>query len=152
AGHVHACVPPVGPPPPRPPPRAHCAAAATSSADPAHATPCQARYVRRPRVTPSPSGVVMPLIEPSFSMRDSALPPPRRVHWLSRLLWWSAGADIDLLSRCPRSDGVKYEGMGGVVLATGVLAFVSSAYAFYTVFSPKDQKAMEQQLDPGTLV
>lgn len=94
----------------------------------------------------------MPLIEPSFSMRDSALPPPRRVHWLSRLLWWSAGADIDLLSRCPRSDGVKYEGMGGVVLATGVLAFVSSAYAFYTVFSPKDQKAMEQQLDPGTLV
>lgn len=91
------------------------------------------------------------MTEASFSVRDTALPPPRSVHRITRLLWWSAGADTDLLSRCPRSDGVKYEGLGGVVLATGLLAFVSSAYAFYTVFAPKDQKAMEQQLDPWTL-
>jgi hypothetical protein len=68
----------------------------------------------------------------------------------SRFLWFCAGADGGLLRRCPPSDGVKYESIGGIVLATTVLAFVSSSYAFYTVFSPKNATALEATLDPTT--
>ena len=68
----------------------------------------------------------------------------------SRFLWFCAGADGSLLRRCPTSDWVKYESIGGIVLATTVLAFVSSSYAFYTVFSPKNSTALEATLDPTT--
>ncbi|NBS74886.1 MAG: DUF4407 domain-containing protein [Betaproteobacteria bacterium] len=51
------------------------------------------------------------------------------------LLWYCAGADIKLLERCPQSERIKKEGIGGIVLATGGLAFISGSYAFYTVFS-----------------
>lgn len=53
------------------------------------------------------------------------------------LLWFSAGADKQLLSKCPHSERVKYMGLGGVVLATALLAFSSGSYAFFTVFGPK---------------
>ena len=45
----------------------------------------------------------------------------------TRFLWFCAGADGNLLARCPGSDWVKYQGIGGIVLATTVLAFVSAA-------------------------
>lgn len=64
------------------------------------------------------------------------------VGWFSRLLWYCAGADAQLLVRCPNSDRVKFQGLGGVVLTVGVLAFFSGSYAFYTVFSPKDATAL----------
>ncbi len=64
------------------------------------------------------------------------------VSWITRLLWHCAGADAQLLVRCPNSDRVKYQGLGGIVLATGVLAFLSGSYAFYTVFSPKTDTAL----------
>ena len=67
----------------------------------------------------------------------------RSVPPLSRLLWWCAGADAQLLVRCPSSDRVKFQGLGGVVLATGTLAFLSGSYAFYTVFSPKTGPALD---------
>jgi hypothetical protein len=54
-----------------------------------------------------------------------------------KLLWYSAGADTQLLLQCPQSDRVKMEGIGGTVLATTILAFFSGWYAFYTVFVPK---------------
>lgn len=60
------------------------------------------------------------------------------VGYFTRLLWFCAGADTQLLVRCPNSDRVKFQGLGGVVLTVGVLAFFSGSYAFYTVFSPKD--------------
>jgi hypothetical protein len=60
----------------------------------------------------------------------------------TRLLWYCAGADAQLLVRCPNSDRVKFQGLGGVVLTVGVLAFFSGSYAFYTVFSPKDATAL----------
>jgi hypothetical protein len=57
---------------------------------------------------------------------------------IEKFLWWCSGGDEDLLTKyCPPSDKVKYFGMGGVVLATGVLAAISSGYAFYTIFGPK---------------
>jgi len=50
-------------------------------------------------------------------------------------LWYCAGADEKILEKCPQSERVKEEGIGGIVLATGGLAFVSGSYAFYTVFT-----------------
>lgn len=71
---------------------------------------------------------------------------------LTRFLWFSAGADEALLRRCPTSDWVKYESIGGIVVATTMLAFVSASYAFYTVFSPKLDTALQATLDVPTAV
>lgn len=77
----------------------------------------------------------------------SQLGPVAPSNWFTRLLWFCAGADGRLLERCPHSDRVKFEGVGGIVLATGLLASLSGGYAFYTVFSPKDATALNQSLD-----
>ncbi|NBN99376.1 MAG: DUF4407 domain-containing protein, partial [Flavobacteriia bacterium] len=37
----------------------------------------------------------------------------------------------------PMQDRVKYAGIGGIVFATGLLAAVSGAFAFHTIFGPK---------------
>jgi hypothetical protein len=50
-----------------------------------------------------------------------------------------------------RDPTVKYEGVGGIVLATAVLAFASGSYAFYTVFEPKTEMALGRTLDDTTL-
>lgn len=55
----------------------------------------------------------------------------------TKFLWWAAGADKQLLLKCPMSDRVKYAGIGGIVFCTGLLAAFSGGYAFYTIFSPK---------------
>lgn len=62
----------------------------------------------------------------------------RDATWIQKFLWGCAGADRQLLMQSPHSDRVKEEGIGGVVLATAVLAFFSGGYAFYTIFSNKD--------------
>lgn len=48
-------------------------------------------------------------------------------------LWWCAGAHQKLVRQFP-SEHTKYAGLGGVVLATFVLATLSSGYAIYSVF------------------
>jgi hypothetical protein len=48
-------------------------------------------------------------------------------------LWWCAGAHQKLLRQFP-SEHTKYAGLGGVILATFVLATLSSGYAIYSVF------------------
>ncbi|MBS1562835.1 MAG: DUF4407 domain-containing protein, partial [Bacteroidetes bacterium] len=48
-------------------------------------------------------------------------------------LWWCAGAHQDLLKQYP-SEHSKYAGLGGVILATFVLAAFSAGYAIYSVF------------------
>jgi hypothetical protein len=63
---------------------------------------------------------------------------PNGYNALTRALIFCAGADAKILSHCPHSDLVKIQGIGGVVAATGVLAFFSGSYAFNTVFSPKE--------------
>jgi hypothetical protein len=52
----------------------------------------------------------------------------------SRFLWWCAGAHQKLLKEYP-SEHSKYSGLGGVILATFVLAALSSGYAIYSVFN-----------------
>lgn len=50
-----------------------------------------------------------------------------------RFLWWCAGAQQEILKDYP-SEHTKYSGLGGVLLATFVLAALSAGYAVYTVF------------------
>lgn len=58
-------------------------------------------------------------------------------NWITRRLWWCAGADEYFLKKSPKQDRVKYAGIGGIVLATGLLAAVSGGFAFYTIFKTK---------------
>lgn len=60
-----------------------------------------------------------------------------KLNWLTRALYFSAGADVQLLKYCPNYDRVKMQGIGGTVIATAGLAFFSGSYAFYTIFAPK---------------
>jgi hypothetical protein len=48
-------------------------------------------------------------------------------------LWWCSGAHQDLLRQYP-SEHSKYAGIGGVILATFVLAAIAGGYAVYSVF------------------
>src|ERR1700704_22964 len=50
-----------------------------------------------------------------------------------KFLWWCAGTHQDLLKQFP-SEHTKYSGLGGVLLATFILATISAGYAVYTVF------------------
>jgi hypothetical protein len=63
-----------------------------------------------------------------------SLKTPNRI---TEFLWWCAGADPYFMRLAPMQDRVKYAGIGGIVLCTGVLAGVSGAFAFYTIFGPK---------------
>src|SRR5438270_7116711 len=51
----------------------------------------------------------------------------------SNFLWWCAGANQKLLKKFA-SEHIKYSGLGGVLLATFILAALSSGYAIYSVF------------------
>jgi hypothetical protein len=57
--------------------------------------------------------------------------------WLMRMFWKAAGADQYLLERSTYSDQIKYFCLGGIVVATGVMAALAGGYAFYTIFEPK---------------
>ena len=52
----------------------------------------------------------------------------------NQFLWWCAGADPQILKYSSNSDHVKYAGIGGVVLATAVLAFLSMGFAMHIIF------------------
>ena len=60
--------------------------------------------------------------------KSTTSPAPRN------FLWWCAGAVPDVLRLYP-SEKAKYEGIGGAVLTTGVLAFFSGFYAVYTTLA-----------------
>jgi hypothetical protein len=79
-------------------------------------------------------------------MNQAAYSNPSKV---TRFLWWCAGADSYFLMKSPMQDRVKYAGIGGIVLCTGVLAMVSGGFAFFTAFGPKAY-AMDQQESAGT--
>lgn len=60
-------------------------------------------------------------------------PPRKRERPTTHFLWWCAGAYQHLLRKFP-SEYSKYSGLGGVILATFVLASLSSGYAIHSVF------------------
>ncbi len=53
---------------------------------------------------------------------------------LKEFFWMCSGADTDLLSECPKSEQIKFAGIGGTVFFTAVMAFIAAGYALYTVF------------------
>src|SRR5580700_1603487 len=52
----------------------------------------------------------------------------------SHFLWWCAGSHQPSLKDCP-TEHTKHAGLGGVLLATFVLASLSAGYAINTVFA-----------------
>ena len=52
----------------------------------------------------------------------------------NKFLWWCAGAHQKLLKEF-HSEHSKYSGLGGVLLATFVLATISAGYAIHTIFN-----------------
>lgn len=53
---------------------------------------------------------------------------------LKKFFWMCSGADSDLLNESPKSEQIKYAGIGGTVFFTAVMAFISGSYALFTVF------------------
>ncbi len=82
-----------------------------------------------PQVNNDPSAAQ----DESLYTYDSFSGTGRRRTSETNFLWWCAGAHQKLLSRFP-SEQTKYSGLGGVILATFVLAALSSGYAIYSVF------------------
>ncbi len=72
--------------------------------------------------------------------------------WTSRFLWWCAGADEHFLKLSPMQDRVKYAGIGGIVLCTGLLAAFSGGFAFNTIFGPKGDAIDDQVAHIGIMI
>ncbi len=45
-----------------------------------------------------------------------------------------SGADPDLLNESPKSEQIKYAGIGGTIFFTAIMAFIAGSYALFTVF------------------
>jgi hypothetical protein len=56
---------------------------------------------------------------------------------IMRLFWRAAGADRYILERSTYSDQVKYVCLGGIIVATGLMAGLAGGYALYTIFEPR---------------
>ena len=53
---------------------------------------------------------------------------------LKNFFWMCSGADPDLLNESPKSEQIKYAGIGGTVFFTAIMAFIAGSYALFTVF------------------
>lgn len=76
------------------------------------------------------------------------IPPSTKV---MRMLWEAAGGDKYILERATYSDQIKYMCLGGIVVATGIMAALAGGYAFYTIFQPKGS-ALDESTDPLTVI
>ncbi|WBL41956.1 DUF4407 domain-containing protein [Algoriphagus halophytocola] len=56
---------------------------------------------------------------------------------IMRFFWKAAGGDRYILERSTYSDQVKYMCLGGIIVATGLMAALAGGYAFYTIFEPR---------------
>ena len=61
---------------------------------------------------------------------------------IMRFLWKCAGADSQILKYAPYSDHIKAAGIGGVVLATTVMATVAMGFAMHTIFGENTPKGV----------
>lgn len=77
-------------------------------------------------------------------MKENTFYDLPKAGFIKRFLWKCAGGDRFLLERATYSDQVKYLCLGGIVLATGVMAGLAGGYAFYTIFSPKTAEAISR--------
>ncbi len=70
--------------------------------------------------------------------------------WLMRLFWSASGGDRFILERSTYSDQIKYMCLGGIIVATGLMAALAGGYAFYTIFDVRGS-AIESGYNPLTL-
>lgn len=59
------------------------------------------------------------------------------VEWggaLNEFLWICCGVNREVVRQCP-TDYAKYAGMGGTILFTAIMAFLSGSYALFSVFN-----------------
>jgi len=70
---------------------------------------------------------------------------------LMRLLWSASGGDRYILERATYSDQIKYMCLGGIIVATGLMAALAGGYAFYTIFEPRGS-AIESQFSWATTI
>jgi len=61
---------------------------------------------------------------------------------IMHFLWKCAGADSQILKCAPYSDHIKAAGIGGVVLATTVMATVAMGFAMHTIFGENTPKGV----------
>jgi len=59
---------------------------------------------------------------------------------IMRFLWKCGGADEQILRYAPYSDHIKNAGIGGVVLATTVMAAIAMGFAMHTIFAAPSGK------------
>jgi len=71
---------------------------------------------------------------------------PTNMDKIMRFLWKCAGADQQILQYAPYSDHIKYAGIGGVVVATTVMATLAMGFAMHTIFA----SPVEGTIDPIT--
>ncbi|MEN9441916.1 MAG: hypothetical protein RLZ33_1993, partial [Bacteroidota bacterium] len=72
--------------------------------------------------------------------------------WIMRKFWKAAGADSYLLERSTYSDQVKYFCLGGIVVATGVMAALAGGYAIYTIFEPRTDGPLNDTIHVPTML
>lgn len=70
---------------------------------------------------------------------------------MMRLFWKACGADAYLLEKSTYGDQIKYFCLGGIVVATGVMAALAGGYAIYTIFEPKGS-ALDTEIHVQTLM
>jgi len=58
----------------------------------------------------------------------------KKVHPLTSWFLFCAGSSLDVLHQCPSSEWIKHTGIGVTVFFTGLLAMLSSYYAFQLIF------------------
>jgi hypothetical protein len=69
-----------------------------------------------------------------------------------KIFLWASGTDLQILKRSTHSDKVKLFCLGGIILATGVLAALAGGYAFYTIFGPKQSSVnINEPIDYGIM-
>lgn len=68
---------------------------------------------------------------------NTVVKPIKKPNSIIKFFWWAAGGDPKILMRSTHSDRVKYTTLGGIIVATGLMAALAGGYAFYTIFGPK---------------
>jgi hypothetical protein len=54
-----------------------------------------------------------------------------------RFLCAFAGADLQIIDKCPRFDRIRYSSLGFIILIITILAFIFSSYAMIHIFMPR---------------
>ncbi len=62
---------------------------------------------------------------------------------IMKFLWKCGGADAQILQYAPYADHIKAAGIGGVVLATTVMAMIAMGFAMHTIFGENTKNGHE---------